>query len=756
MGRLGCSISGNLDDSKFSKPMPWIGIYVAAASVVCSIAMAADAYKGLRYRKFWFPSKYFSLNATTLTLIAVAVKMSVDLNTAMPSRQDQLAKLSSAVLICTVMGNSMPSIGTMENNDIFMNIMALGILVITLVVNICIQLATGAIYIFWKEHVLVMFLMLVLLVILCFSALTVPTTKHYFERKYSKKHELALRECSAEACKSIVKKLKDDLTKYWMMAHTCCPQFVMGRSVTCTASGAFCLLGAATLAEAMLRSYLTPWSYNFCIGKSDYKWSTNLVLVTQTIAVAVGTIAPASRWFIAINFRCPKRGKKSYKDEFKLESYWIQRLVEMKERPLAVKIHDRRYRKLAHDIKYQALDFCIRMQTGIVLICKLVRLFSILFMGQFMFCIHRCKELTRKIKPDNSILNNDSVSESQPNPKQDLSRFVLHLEGEEELVELMMKNNCDVPARWMRMGKKMEPKYLIQLLEKFAPSQGFKGLGEFDRDDVPSLDTEEPPNCWALPVVTLTSIAIALPGIDHYLKEKLIRSVNQGLMFVRFAENNLYANGDLKNIRRAAEILWLGVDLYHKWLDLDLHKMALQADSSKEILQGLVSVAKGKYMESKNKNMIGCYKVRASKWPNEVLAANSMYRISQTILLDYECKNYQMGERLYEGLARMITDIFGACLTTTLPRVIFNKCIHSTIEKREESVRQAICILGKAENLLKILDQKSLHNLDPDQVVSIDEWRSLIKQKHQLPFISSSSDGDKATLSSPDLCLTIE
>ncbi|KAK3039465.1 hypothetical protein RJ639_028047 [Escallonia herrerae] len=84
MGRLGCTIDGNLNDSKFSEPMPWIGIYVAAASALCAVAMAADAFHGFRYRKSWFPCQFFSLNATTLTLIAVAIKFSVDLNTSMP------------------------------------------------------------------------------------------------------------------------------------------------------------------------------------------------------------------------------------------------------------------------------------------------------------------------------------------------------------------------------------------------------------------------------------------------------------------------------------------------------------------------------------------------------------------------------------------------------------------------------------------------------------------------------------------------
>ncbi|KAJ7952491.1 putative Plant/MNJ7-17 protein [Quillaja saponaria] len=198
MGKIGCNIDGNLDDSKFSVPIPWIGIYVAAASVACLIAMATDAVNAIRHRKFWFPSKVFSLNATSLTLIAIAVKLSVDLNTPMPLRREQLAKLSSSVLMCTMIGNSLPSLGTMQNKEIFMNVVALGILVITSIVNICIQLGTGVIYVFWVEHASVMFLMLVLLVLMSSSALTVPATKSYLELKYNKRYELALKEESHE------------------------------------------------------------------------------------------------------------------------------------------------------------------------------------------------------------------------------------------------------------------------------------------------------------------------------------------------------------------------------------------------------------------------------------------------------------------------------------------------------------------------------------------------------------------------------
>ena len=143
--------------------------------------------------------------------------------------------------------------------------------------------------------------------------------KRYLEHKYNKRYQLALKDSRNETGKTAVTRVKECLMKHWMMAHTSSPQFVVGRSATWTAFGAFCLLSAMISAEAMVQTYWMLWSFTFCSSKSDYKWSTTLVLNVQTTAVVVGTIGPASRWFIAINFRCAKRGNKSYNGEFKVE-----------------------------------------------------------------------------------------------------------------------------------------------------------------------------------------------------------------------------------------------------------------------------------------------------------------------------------------------------------------------------------------------------------------------------------------------------
>ncbi|XP_075074547.1 uncharacterized protein LOC107798648 [Nicotiana tabacum] len=400
MGKIGCTIDGNLDDSKFSEPMPWIGIYVAGASAVCALAMAMDVLHGLRHRKFWFPCNYFSLNATTLTLLAVATKLSVDLNTSMPRRQDQLTKLSSATLICTVISNFMPSLGLMENKELLMNIMALGIFVITAIVNIGIQLATGVIYVFCKEHIALMFLMLVLLLLLISSAVAIPTTKCYLDLKYNKRYKLANKECGITS-KCTTENLKDELMKFWTMAYTASPHFVAGRLATCTASGGFCLLSTVIYAEAMLRSYFLHWSFNFCNGDSEYKWSTTLILVTQTVAIGVGTIAPAFRWFVAINYNCPKKTNNACKAKlFKLENYWIRILLQWKESPLEFRICGRHGRKFAHKTKNRLLDFCIWMQIMMVSLSKLVRLISTFSVSWLLIS---CRKAIRMLKCNNMV-----------------------------------------------------------------------------------------------------------------------------------------------------------------------------------------------------------------------------------------------------------------------------------------------------------------------------------------------------------------
>ncbi|GKF20325.1 hypothetical protein Tco_0068963, partial [Tanacetum coccineum] len=132
-----------------------------------------------------------------------------------------------------------------------------------------------------------MLLMLILLAIACSLSLATLTTKYYVDIKYGKKLKLTNIECSIKKHLSVAEGLRVDLEKYWILAYSSGPQFVIGRLAPCTASGAFCLLNTLILVEAILRTYLMPWSLKFCKGESDYRWSTTMVLISQTIAVGI-------------------------------------------------------------------------------------------------------------------------------------------------------------------------------------------------------------------------------------------------------------------------------------------------------------------------------------------------------------------------------------------------------------------------------------------------------------------------------------
>jgi hypothetical protein len=188
---------------------------------------------------------------------------------------------------------------------------------------------------------------------------------------------------------------------------------------------------------------------------------------------------------------------------------------------------------------------------------------------------------------------------------------------------------------------------------------------------------------------------------------------------------------------------------------VDLRKLSVQAESTKEILEKLSDVAKTRFVECKKIFMNQCLKERPSKWPIKVLAANSMYRISQTLLQNCESRNDLVDERLFEALTVMISDILGACLTNLRP-VIFH-CLSRAVIEREYCVRRAVHILGKTEKIRKLLDQRPISTLDPDRMACIDEWRSLNDLKTSSPFIPSSSAKSETVFStSSDLYLTME
>ncbi|XP_071702359.1 uncharacterized protein [Rutidosis leptorrhynchoides] len=258
LGNYNSSINVLSQQDRFSKPMPWIGLYVATASMLCILAMVADLIHGVRNGKLWFPNKYFTLNAASLTVIAVAMKLPVDLSSIMPGVVDQNVKLISLVFMSTMMANLLPSLATMDNKSLVSNMIGLGILVITVVVNVCIQIGTRLLRIDQRSIVgfiknplkanktgidIIIFAygyvgtLLLLLMIQTCSALAIVTFKLILEWKYKKVHESILNLIDQQQGTLDVQKLKQHVGKYWTIAETGSPQFMAACLPTSSASG---------------------------------------------------------------------------------------------------------------------------------------------------------------------------------------------------------------------------------------------------------------------------------------------------------------------------------------------------------------------------------------------------------------------------------------------------------------------------------------------------------------------------------------
>lgn len=653
-------------------PMPWIGLYIAMASVVCSVAIGADLVGGFRKGKLWFPCKYFSLNAASLALLAVAMKLPVDLTTNMQAPTERLAKLSSLALMSASMSNFMPSLGSMGDREILVDIAALAIFVVTVIVDLCIYIAAatrsfphhGP-----EEEILAMSVMLLLLLVTVSSALMVPATKRYLDAKYQEMHD-HINPCQVVTAAG----LRAVVRKHWLMAETSSSQFVIARSAPSAASGLLCLINAAVLAVAVIRSGLLMSRTS---AHSSYSFSTRWILIAQCSGVMVGTVAPVARWCTAVRFGISDVSR-SFRDELRVEAYWTQKLTEWGRCPVAPAITHHQSKRLLHTAKGLAVDLVVRAQIVTVVSTKLV-----LFISMSM--------LKKRQRVDSCAIP---------------FRHYLRLQGEPEIPEDTLEGISKQMDEVIKSGASRKPRALLHFLKRSCRSIG---VAEFDSSRVRSLHFREPPSCWSLPLVTLVSIARALPNVAKNSVDELVSAVRHGLYYVDIVERCVYEDSKVMNITKAAHDIWVGVELYGRWQGMDLCQLSLKntgvsGSGSGSLLRELadegervLTLFKRDYVKK------NCVMRNPLNWPAKVLAANSMYRIATTILLSLTEGGGGEITELFDVVSAMIADILAACLAKNIGLVIMDKCHKKAIEERGKSVHEAALLLGQTEEILEFL-----------------------------------------------------
>nr|XP_043616822.1 uncharacterized protein LOC122588714 [Erigeron canadensis] len=669
--------------------------------------MLADLFIGFENKKLWFPCKYFTLNAASLSVIAVAMKLPMDLN----NQKLGSAKFASMVFMCTMMANLLPSLASMDGKELLTNIIALGILVITMVVNVCIQLQTGVLlYNNFSVATIVVVMLILLLMIYMSSALTILKSKQILESKYQDSHEKALNELAVQQPGLLtVKKLKQHVNNHWIIAGTGNPQFMVACSATSSAAGVICAITTVLLFIDISYNHKGTW-----YRESDYKWSTTVIFSMQLLGVLMGTIAPVSRCFASLNLKFSTRWICSHVNVFKVESYCTQKLYDWKWSSMPFSIKSRRCKIVIHNMKVLILSICIGLQMAIVVTCKMASLIPI----PFVICVLFCSKWLKAMFSALCFLVEEEPQQLQDNT--DLKEYVLQLQNNVELADRTLKVISKSMNHLIQKSEKHQPTDLMKLLKE---SSGFEGVGMYDMHDVPPSLVDEYLDCWSLTVVNLTAIAISLPNIKKDVVDKLLTGVSEGLSYVILIEESLNSSDDYVNLQKASKMLWLEVEVHYKWLGNNLQNTATQVNSAEQILQWFTDTAKNLItkVENVNDDVPNDNSIRRS------LSANSMYRITQAILLFYYAYIDEVSqEQLFRRLSSMISDILAACLTN-LPQVIALKCHTNAIEKREASVHVAAQLLGKTMNIIDYLQDRELPNLNPAELPFIKKWHDYFK-----------------------------
>ncbi|XP_024984257.1 uncharacterized protein LOC112520190 [Cynara cardunculus var. scolymus] len=712
--------------------MPWVGLYVAMASLLCTLAMAADVFQGFRQRKLWFPCRFFTLNATSITLIAVALKLPVDLSDD-PDSDDWIVKSISIVFLFTMLSNFLPSLTGMDDKELLTNIIALAILIITIIVNMCIQLVANEDILAYS--LVEMSIMTLFPIWLFWAPLTVPTSRRILEHQYHELHRSAL---DCQQIKFSSKELVRHVKRYWMMAETGNPQFVLACSPFCSASGLISSVLAAVSISMLLEMWVDGLSF---WSNSDYKWSLPLILIIQLIGIVVGSIAPIFRCITTASyFNLSISWSINHINMFRVEKHWTQRLRHWKHIHVTSYIPGRQCKKVFNHVKNMILNICIALQITLVVICKTICLIPTCIMLSFFSCCHFGNSLLKRFKKDSRESNDNVKLEIE-----EYTGYVLQIEDEAKLTDRTLRNMLRSITKLLHKSEKKQPRNLLKFLEK---STGFSGVGEFVNDKVRPSCPEEIENCWSLVAVTLTVIALALPNIENGQVKGLLSSIKEGLRFVRHIEETLNVNGELVKARKTAKRIWNEAEVYCSWLEIDLQNKAREGKSSEDILRWLGDEAYKivlQFTKCKTRSLDDSH--------HKFIAASSMYRISQTILFHYnEQGNWKTDMELFEWISTIIADLLWACFTN-LPRVITLKCHHDAIEKRRERIQTAARLLGESKTILNILKECQLPDLDQESMAYIAKWQAL--PKSQIPNGRLSSAGIQSALSCSNESVTV-
>ncbi|KAK9085295.1 hypothetical protein Sjap_025706 [Stephania japonica] len=499
MARPFCS-SG---DSRSSAPIPLIGLYTAGATSVCLILILCDIISSFRRKTRYVPCKLFSLNSATLTLLAIASKLPVDLTTYMPSVSDQLSKLTGTTVVCLSIAFLMPSLAINGETESITNMIALSIFVVTIAVNVCIQIYTGVIFLFIVEHIMILCCMVMLLSVLWAFSIVMNYTE---------------KSAVVEAIRNIFRKAKTtsllhQVQLWYMSSCISNPQHVLRGGDYVLSLVTICFICLIVVSQAAFRSLFHK--LDTCQGVSDYGWSVSIILGTQIVTIAVGGFASIFRW-ITMVFEPPLHLKNNdFEVEvdgyFDIEKFYFLNLVKKRELQ-----------------KDSVIYLCYLLLKGVIIVTATL-IFWIL--GAPLYVIRVTYSKLRRIFCSCCTANLPSSSVLVFKKWKTELKEVFH--PTKHFPEWIMRICIKDMNKWMDLNDKSPPNYLVQLLlrpRRHASQTLLRKLEQFgiDKGDYKL-------SCLSL-VVLVKVIALSM---SFTLAEPIMQALDEAFEMIQYIDKKI-------------------------------------------------------------------------------------------------------------------------------------------------------------------------------------------------------------------------
>ncbi|KAK9138871.1 hypothetical protein Sjap_009465 [Stephania japonica] len=463
----------------------------------------------------------------------------------MPSARDQLSKLSGTVMTCICIGFMALSVVSSKESESVSNMASLSIFVVTVAVNICIQLVTGVIFSFVAEHIIIICCMFMLLAILWSDTIGFNTRKAILhEENVARFRTMPL----VEAC--FIHQAK----KWYISRSVKNPQLLLCCEIFSSAIGPICIMCFVVLLQATYRSIVVQ-NLEFCGGVSDYKWSMWILVITQLAGATIGALAISFRWLATIGHL---DGCLTFSIALEVEALNLQ-FSFMKRRSLRTSI-------------MVLSRFAFKSVLIVFVILINVPIFAFAFVlsrmlegtvGKLRCCAHKARE-------DTASLTLDSW------------RNVFEME--DRLSQRLIGVCVDNMSKWMNVKRDPPPyQHMVQLLSKYHLSTAPPLLNRFFEAGFGIKKYI----VTSLSMVVLAKVVPPLFPSSSVLAKSMTDALCEAFEIIYYIDKKMNVKVEDSEERQLAKLLWEGGEI-----DMISKKVLLENDDNHDAVEFAISNVK--------------------------------------------------------------------------------------------------------------------------------------------------------------------